>query len=227
MGFFKKFQLGKVIGGAAQGFLTAGPKGAIAGAGIAALQSGAKAAQSRASSTATPIGTPAQFGGVQNDFRPMPTFASERPSSGGVPAIRGSVGTMTGDVYNALLVLADRLGVTIRNPNSVVPVGRNLLAKLIRFSRATPGLTILTMLIQLGVSALAANQLVAWYSTGGKRHKRIRVTNIKALKRSVRRLEGFRKLALRVEASLGRRRGSAVKARVGRCRTCHKNPCGC
>ena len=143
-------------------------------------------------------------------------------SSGG-----GGVPALTGDVYNALLKIADRLGVVIRNPNAVVRVGRNLVSKLIRFSRATPGLTIISMLLNLGLSAIEANTVVSWFSTAGRRHKRIRVTNVKALNRSVRRLEGFRRLASRVEKALAHRGMSRARVSKRRCATCHKSPCKC
>lgn len=143
-------------------------------------------------------------------------------SVGGVPAVQ-----MSGDIFNGLAKLAERLGVVIHNPNAVVRTGRNLLSKLLRFSRATPGLTIVSMLLNLGLTAIEANQLVTWFSTSGKRHKRIRVTNVKALNRSVRRLEGFRRLAARVEKSLAHRGVSRSRSVARRCRKCRKSPCGC
>jgi hypothetical protein len=158
------------------------------------------------------------FGGGMSSPMNMPqTVKNQVMKAGPVP----------GDVFNALLKVADRLGIRIANPNSVVSVGRNLLAKLIRFSRATPGLTIVSMLLNLGLTALEANQLVTWYSTAGKRRKRIRVTNVKALNRSVRRLEGFTRLARRVEASLARRSVGRSLSRKRRCFKCRKSPCSC
>ena len=139
----------------------------------------------------------------------------------------GTAVTITKDVYGALLKIADRLGVVIRNPNAVVRIGRNLVSKLIRFSRATPGLTIVSMLLNLGLTALEANTVVSWYSTAGRRHKRIRVTNVKALNRSVRRLEGFRRLASRVEKALAHRGMSRARVSKRRCGTCRKSPCNC
>lgn len=227
MGFFKKFQLGKVLGSTFRGFAQGGFAGAVAQGGSQALVSTAAAASSRASRTA-PMGSPQQFSGVQTQFMGGNAITvANRGAGAGLPAPRAISAGVSGDIFNALALLADKLGVVIRNPNSVIRVGRNLLAKLVRFSRATPGLTVLGMLVQLGITSLAANQLVAWYSTAGKRHKRIRVTNIKALKRSVRRLEGFRKLACRVEASLVARGASPARRRVAPCRSCRKSPCKC
>lgn len=228
MGFFKKFQLGKVLGSAAKGFASGGFTGAIAQGGAQAFVSGAAAASSRASSTgAVPssfmqpsasfpmaVGGGGGFGGGQ--------AITVARSTGGVPAVG-----VTQDIFNGLMKLADRLGIRIANPNAVIRVGRNLLAKLIRFSRVTPGLTIVSMLLNLGLTAIEANNLVTWYTTQGKRRRRIKVTNVKALNRSVRRLEGFTRLARRVEASIGRRAGVRSARRSVRCRKCRKNPCGC
>ena len=229
MGFFKKFQLGKVLGGAARGFLTAGPKGLIAGGALALTKATIGAATSRAGGGQGQV-TMSQFGGVQTGFMPgyqMPGTLRVSNDNLPVPVSNRSGSNMSKPVYDALLRLADKLGVVIRNPNAVVPTGKNLLAKLLRFSRATPGLTILTMLVQLGIGAFEANQLIAWYSTSGKRRKRIRVTNVKALKRSVRRLEGFRKMANRVEMALAGRGSTSSRRRVTRCRSCRKSPCAC
>lgn len=204
------------------GFATAGPGGGLSAA-LSTMRVGG-------GSTA-PAGSSAMYSSAA--ARMMPGYGSMPSVSdgsvypvatkgGGVPAM-----ALTQDVYNALLKVADRLGIRIMNPNAVVRVGRNILAKLIRFSRATPGLTIVSMLVNLGLSAIEANNLVTWYTTAGKRRRRIRVTNVKALNRSVRRLEGFTRLARRVEASLGRRAGVRSIRRTSRCKKCRRNPCGC
>ena len=229
MGFFKKFQLGKVIGSFAKGFAQGGPKLAFAQAGLQAMQSTIGAATSRASQGVGGGSLP-QFGGLQTSFGGAYGQApgTLRVSNDQLPTMTSSGGpAMSGNIFRLLMMLAERLGVRIVKPNSVVPMGRKLLDKLIRFTRVTPGLTILSMLVTLGIATNEANQLIAWYSTAGKRRKRIRVTNVKALRRSVRRLEGFRKLAQRVEMTLVSRGGSAGRRRVTRCRSCRKSPCAC
>lgn len=225
MGFFKKFQLGKVVGAAGRGFAQGGFYGAIAQGGLQAVSSGAKAASSRASSQ----------GAVQTSFvQPSSSFPGS--SSGGemngnvvfagrnLPSVAQG-GTVDGELFGILAKMAEKLGVRIVNPNAVIRVGRNLLSKMLRFARATPGLTIVSMLANLGLTAFEANRVVSWYSTAGKRRRRIKVTNVKALNRSVRRLEGFLRLSRRVEASLGRRTGARTKSR--RCFKCKKSPCSC
>lgn len=229
MGFFKKFQLGKVLGAAVRGYSQGGRAGLVAQGGAALVNSTLGAATARASRSGSSASL-SQFGGVQTAFMPgYQTPGTMRVSNDYpmVPVANKSGSTMSKPIYDSLLMLADKLGVTIRNPNAVVPTGKNLLAKLLRFSRATPGLTILTMLVQLGVGVFEANQLISWYSTSGKRRKRIRVTNVKALKRSVRRLEGFRKMSNRVEMALAGRGSTSSRRRVTRCRSCRKSPCAC
>lgn len=229
MGFFKKFQLGKVLGSTARGFAQGGISGAVAQGGTAATLAGFNAATSRAPRGGSLVVQGQQVMGA-SFAQPSMNFPSAGGGGevaipvrgGGVPAVQ-----MTGDVFNTLAKLAERLGVRIMNPNAVVRVGRGLLSKLLRFSRATPGLTILSMLLNVGLTAIEANTIISWYSTAGKRRRRIKVTNVKALNRSVRRLEGFTRLARRVEASIGRRAGVRAVRRGSRCRKCRKSPCGC
>jgi len=63
-----------------------------------------------------------------------------------------------------------------------------------------------------------------------RKRRRMNVANTKALRRSVRRLEGFNKLSHRVYANLSHIRGGGRRSvrRVGAaCVTCRKNPCRC
>ena len=178
------------------------------------------------------MGAPAQYGGFQTGFgqygRMPELVGASNDSMSGYGMTVGNVTAVTKDIFDLSIRVLDRLGIRYRNPNAIMPLSRGVLAKLLRFARATPGLTILSMLINLGLSAVEAEHLLTWYTTKGKRRRRIRVTNVKALRRSVRRLEGFRKLASRVEATLGRRGGGGARRRtVGRCRTCRKSPCSC
>jgi hypothetical protein len=57
-----------------------------------------------------------------------------------------------------------------------------------------------------------------------KKRRRMNVANVKALRRGVRRLEGFERLACRVTAGLHAR--SARRSRR-RCVRCKRNPCAC
>ncbi len=77
-------------------------------------------------------------------------------------------------------------------------------------------------LIGLGFTAEAINELMV----AGPGRRRMNVANVKALRRGLRRAEGFNKLACRVQASLATygRRSTRSSAR---CRTCRKSPCRC
>jgi hypothetical protein len=131
-------------------------------------------------------------------------------------------------VFQSITVLAGKLGIPIRSVQAIVPIGKRILARLVRFARLTPGMNLVGVLISLGLAVTAANELVTWFATSGRRRRRIRVTNVKALNRSVRRLEGFRRLSHRVEAALARRSvGRLSAARARRCPKCRKNPCTC
>ena len=214
MGFLQKFQLGKVVGSAFKGFVSGGSAGALSAALPTALTATVAAASSRAST--------AQFA------QPSASFPS---SAGGLPAVQvanravATRGTVDQTLFNAGLKVLDKVGIRVLNPNAVVGQLRKVLAGMLRFSRRTPGLTIVSLLANLGLSAMEANHVVSWYATSGKKTRRVRVTNVKALNRSVRRLEGFMRLAKRVENSLAVRAKKSVGRR--RCFKCRKSPCSC
>lgn len=171
-------------------------------------------------------GQPAQYA------QPSATFPAA--GGGGMPlpvpvAQRGAVVTrqpIDQELFNAALKILDRVGIRVMNPNAVIGQLRRVLAGMLRFARRTPGLTIVSLLANLGLSAVEANRVVVWYSTSGKKTRRVRVTNVKALNRSVRRLEGFMRLARRVEGSLAMRARKSV-GRAKRCYKCRKSPCCC
>jgi len=209
---------------AAAGFVTGGPKGAALGV-VGSFLPGAGSG-------------PPEYGGVQQlpsifstlgGAYPAPqSYPQQYPTSPvAQPVSTGQAVALTQDIFNIIVKLAGRLGIVIRTPGAVVRIGRNTIAKLLRFARANPGLTIINLLLNLGLAGDEATRLIAWYSTYGKRHRRIKVTNVKALNRSVRRLEGFRRLSHRVEAALTRRGVSRSSTRVRRCSRCRKNPCCC
>jgi len=168
------------------------------------------------------------FSGIQTAFaQPAARF----PSGNGTPMqpipTMAAVPALTKPVFDIILKLASQLGIVIKSPNAVVRVGRNIVARLLRFARANPGLTIINLLTNIGLTIFEANELITWFTTHGKRHRRIRVTNVKALNRSVRRLEGFRRLSHRVENALARRGVARSISRARRCPRCRKSPCCC
>jgi len=168
------------------------------------------------------------FGGLQTSLGGPYQLPQQYPQQPQQPVVQtAGVPALTRDVFDIILKLATRLGIVIKTPASVVRIGRNIIAKLLRFARANPGLTIINLLANLGLAANEVSTLLTWYTTHGKRHRRIKVTNVKALNRSVRRLEGFRRLSHRVEMALARRGVSRSPSRARRCPRCKKSPCCC
>lgn len=75
------------------------------------------------------------------------------------------------------------------------------------------------------IGGAAMNELAVWKST--HKSRRMNVANTTALRRSVRRLKGFDRLAHRVSGQLARVGGRGRTRRSGRCSTCRKSPCSC
>lgn len=212
----------KAVPATLTGFASGGKAGALLG-GLSALQGGAGSGP-----MGQQFGTPSIFSGIQTSFAGgygLPQTPMQQVPMQAVPVSVPAV--ITKDIFDLILRLAARLGIVIRNPNAVVRMGRSIIARLLRFSRANPGLTIVNLLLNLGLSAVEVNNLLTWYSTHGKRRRRMKVTNVKALNRSVRRLEGFRRLSHRVEAALAMRGVSRSRSRSRRCPKCRKSPCCC
>lgn len=165
----------------------------------------------------TALGGPFGFPQTPQPMMPQPRAI---PTAAAVPAL-------TQGVFNIIVKMAGALGIPIRSAGAVVRIGRSIVARLLRFARAHPGLTILNLLVNIGLTLQEANELITWYTVHGKRRRRIRVTNVKALNRSVRRLEGFRRLSTRVNLALAGRAVPRGRARARRCPVCRKSPCSC
>lgn len=73
------------------------------------------------------------------------------------------------------------------------------------------------------IGAAALNELLGFMATHKRR--RMNVANTRALRRSMRRLKGFHRLAGRVEQQLAR--SGSRRRRSTRCGTCRKSPCVC
>lgn len=218
-------QVAKAAPTALVGFATGGPPGAAKG-----LLTGLLTQQQGGFQTS---GNPL-FGGVQNLLgsftQPSANFPQpigpQVPMQGGAIPTGGAV-MLTESLFNIILKLAQSLGHTFKSANSVHRWGRMIIARLLRFARANPGLTVFNLLANLGLGAVEINELLTWWATSGKKRRRIKVTNVKALNRSVRRLEGFRRLSHRVEAALSRRGSTRAVATRRRCPRCRKSPCCC
>jgi hypothetical protein len=233
-------KIGKFFGRLASGVVKAAPAliSSYAGGGLGGFASsglkilGSNLSQQRAAPAATPqmYNVAANYGGAYGQF-PTQAPGSMTVSNDAVMVKGTELSKMPRDVFDAVVALANRLGIPIRSQQRILQVAKLIMSKLLRFARNTPGLTILQLLVSLGLTAELANHLVSWYATSGKRRRRIRVTNVKALNRSVRRLEGFRRLSVRVNNALAMRssgsRASSYRGRARRCVRCKKNPCCC
>lgn len=165
--------------------------------------------------------------------QPIAGFPSGYPSGGpmAIP-VAGEVtvaGQISREIFEIAVKVLDRLHLIPKNPNRVVAVIRRVLAAMIRFARRMPGLNLINMLVSLGLAAVEAERLIAWYTSPAlKKRRRMRVTNVKALRRSIRRLEGFHRVSTRVELALARRPTvRRIRAKIRRCPRCHQDPCRC
>ncbi len=80
-----------------------------------------------------------------------------------------------------------------------------------------------TMVVGL-IGAAAMNELMVWKTT--HKTRRMNPANTRALRRSLRRLKSFDRLAGRVSGQLART-GHRRARRSTRCGTCRRNPCSC
>jgi hypothetical protein len=100
--------------------------------------------------------------------------------------------------------------------------------------RAVTLQSLLSLLRRFGPTALTGilgaelvADLVTLSATRAGRRRRMNPANVRALRRSVRRLQSFDRLASRVSSQLGRVAAHRRARRAGRCRVCRSNPCRC
>jgi hypothetical protein len=100
--------------------------------------------------------------------------------------------------------------------------------------RAVTLQSLLSLLRRFGPTALTGilgaelvADLVTLSATRAGRRRRMNPANVRALRRSVRRLQSFDRLASRVSSQLGRVASHRRARRAGRCRACRSNPCRC
>lgn len=230
--FVKKLTkgVGKAGVGAGIGYLTGGPAGAAAGLAASQIKSQKRVA---------PTGYASNYMGGTRGVNPIMTgfgqYGTPQRAPGSLTVSNydvvpvGNAMTVPSDITDTIYRMIGALGIPLKPTTNIVRLGRKLLAKLMNFARRNPGMTILALLANLGIVAEEANRLIAWWTTSGRKRRRMRVANVKALNRSVRRLEGFARLATRVQGALAQRatRRGYGRTTSRRCFKCHKNPCGC
>lgn len=155
-----------------------------------------------------------------SSFLPLtPEYGPPAPYN---PPAAPAVNVMAG----APMIIAGTRALAARFPNLAAAVG----ALTAQFGTKFSPDKVVRMLKQYGpnlvgglIGAAALNELVVWQSTHKRR--RMNVANTRALRRSMRRLKGFDRMASRVSAQLSRAGGRRRSSR--RCGTCRKSPCSC
>ena len=144
-----------------------------------------------------------------------------------LPAVSGGGGRgMSQEIFGAASRMLASLGFAPKTVGSFMSATRRAMSSLASLARRTPAGTLISLLVGLGLAVNEANQLAGWWATTGKRRRRINPTNVHALRRSLRRISSFEKLASRVhrgEGKICRTRGR----RRSSCGTCRKTPCRC
>jgi len=141
------------------------------------------------------------------------------------PTGGGSRG-MTQEIFGAASKMLQRLGIAPRSVSGFLSNTRKALSSLASLARRTPSGTLISLLVGLGLAAQEANQLAGWWATTGKRRRRINPANVTALRRSLRRVGAFEKLAARVHRGEGKICRGRTRSRKS-CVACRSNPCRC
>jgi len=164
----------------------------------------------------------------------VPTQAAvRRPSTPGTPAPRSTVPMirpstavtrgLTQEIFNAGNKVLARLGISYNaSPGGFTSALRRSLGSIASLARRTPAGTIVNILLGLGLTALEANMLTAWYAQR-KKGRRMNPANSRALRRAARRIRSFHKLCTHTDVLKTRSRSIGR----GRCGSCRKSPCAC
>lgn len=139
------------------------------------------------------------FAPTQRAAAPAMTVAS-RPATS-TPTVIGasaSVRGLTQDIVNIGNKLLGRLGISVRSISAFSPTLKRAIGSIASFARRTPSGTIVSVLAGMGLTALEANTITAWYSQR-KKSRRMNPCNAKALRRAARRIRSFHKLAIHTD----------------------------
>lgn len=141
-------------------------------------------------------------------YQPAPVYQN---TMAGMPAVMGGIGRSLARFPNlstALVALSQQFGKRF-TPDQLWRMLKN----------NGPGL------VGGLIGAAALNELAVWKTT--HKSRRMNVANTRALRRSVRRLRGFDRLAHRVSSQLARVGGTRRRSASRRCGTCRSSPCRC
>ena len=199
--------LGNVQGANAGGIRAIGQLTSAVGAGFTRQPAIGGAARA----TQTSLRSYSQMRGAGS---PAVTRVSTQSNTGG--------GLVPMNVAQAGMVLLGKLGIGVTDGRTFIPALKKALGSLASFARRTPAGSIVSVLLGLGLSELAANSLIAWYATK-RRYRRINPANAKALRRAARRIKSFHRLCQHTDLIKTRSRSRGFS----RCGTCRKSPCRC
>lgn len=168
-------------------------------------------------------------GAILSAFTPaakVPSAPSKSaPSLMAPTAVVGAaaVGGLTQEIVNFGSVLLGKLGIKIKSINGFSPALKRALGAIASFARRTPGGSMISILVGLGLTQYAASVLTAWF-TQRRKHRRMNPANSKALRRAARRIKSFHRLCMHTDVikSSSRRRSYGK-----RCNTCRVSPCSC
>jgi hypothetical protein len=176
---------------------------------------------------------------IQTGLQVGSALTTRAPARPGVPAVRppsGSAGTavaiaaatskgLTKEIFTAGQKVLGRLGIPYRaTPGAFAHSLKRALGSIASLARRVPNGTMVSILVGLGVSAMEAYVLTAWYSQK-KKTRRMNPANSRALRRAARRIKGFHKLCQHTDIIKTHRRSAPAFGR--KCGTCRKSPCGC
>lgn len=147
---------------------------------------------------------------------------SAQPVMASVPAGVGAVTTAAAGIARVVQMIgfkvAQKLGL------KGIPSLKRMMG-MVR-SLAKTGLAPAAVAAALGIGVDELASLIT--AQARKKRRRMNVANTRALRRGLRRLEGFDRLASRVKAQLAHvRGGSHSYTRRSRCGTCRRSPCRC
>lgn len=142
---------------------------------------------------------------------------------GNVSVLPRAVSGLTQEIFNAGTKVLGRLGIPFTSTaGSFSSALRRSLGSIASLARRTPAGTIVSILAGLGLTALEANMLAAWYAQR-KKGRRMNPANSRALRRAARRIKSFHRLCTHTDVLKTRGRSRSV----GRCGSCRKSPCSC
>lgn len=142
---------------------------------------------------------------------------------GNVSVLPRAVSGLTQEIFNAGTKVLGRLGIPFKaTAGSFSAALRRSLGSIASLARRTPAGTIVSILAGLGLTAIEANMLAAWFAQR-KKGRRMNPANSRALRRAARRIRGFHKLCTHTDVLKTRGRSRSV----GRCGSCRKSPCSC